>query len=166
MKPSWCACQISETQCGAVRVMEPSVNMTRTSLSYISIVFFTIVLRCESLSDICNIHKKAIQKKTCSQRSSCRFSCTFCAYFVNLYNKPLVWKSCTDHDYKGWKTSSIVSYQMKAECECSAFFPVSKQLVWLVLFTDFPSDPRPFPISAIRYARYTTTWEISPICLA
>ena len=43
--------------------MEPSVNMTRTSLPYISIVFFTIVLRCESLSDICNIHKKALQKK-------------------------------------------------------------------------------------------------------
>ena len=43
--------------------MEPSVNMTRTSLPYLSIVFFTIVLRCESLSDICNIHKKAIQKK-------------------------------------------------------------------------------------------------------
>ena len=102
--------------------MEPSVNMTRTSLPYISIVFFTIVLRCESLSDICNIHKKAIQKKTCSQRSSCRFSCTFCAYFVNLYNKPLVWKRCTDHDYKGWKTSSIVSYQMKAECEMFSFF--------------------------------------------
>ena len=63
INPSWRACQISETQCGAVRVMEPSVNMTRTSLPYISIVFFTIVLRWESLSDICNIHKKAIQKK-------------------------------------------------------------------------------------------------------
>ena len=125
--------------------MEPSVNMTLTSLPHISIVIFyySVTGKCDSLSGICNIHKKAIQKKTCSQRSSCRFSCTFCAYFVNLYNKPLVWKRCTDHDYKGWKTSSIVSYQMKAVCECSAFFPVSKQLVWLVLFTDPPSDPRP-----------------------
>ena len=47
------------------------------------------------------------------------------------------------------------------------FFQFQKQLVWLELFTDPPSDPRPLPTSgAIRYVHYTTTWEISPIWLA
>ena len=49
--------------------------------------YHSVTRRCEPLSDIWNIHKKAIQKKS-SQHSSCRFSCTFCPDFVNLYNKP------------------------------------------------------------------------------
>ena len=62
--------------------MEPSVNMTLTSLPYISILyrsFFSVVLlgHVSHFQTSVTFTKNHTEKKG-SQRSSCRFSCTFC----------------------------------------------------------------------------------------
>ena len=52
--------------------------------------YYSVTGRCESFSDIWNIHKKAIKKG--SQRFSSWFSFTFCPDFVDLYIKPVIKK--------------------------------------------------------------------------
>ena len=56
--------------------------------------FTTVLLGDVSHFQISGTFTKKPYKKG-SQHSSCRFSCTFCPDFVNLYNKPLVEKGVT-----------------------------------------------------------------------
>ena len=129
----WRACQVSETVwCGLGQAA--SVNMTLISHRTLVYFFTTVLLGDVSHFQTSGTFTKKPYKKG-SHRFSSWFSCTFCPDFVDLYTSQWL-KRSTDHDW-GCKTSS---YQMKAACECSAF--------WSRTLPPIP-DPPPLPISAI-----------------
>ena len=88
---------MSERQSGAVRVMEPSVNMALISLPYISMLHIAFIFFATELpGDVSHFQTfGAFTKKPYKKVYNVflvGFSCTFCPDVVDLYNKPVVKK--------------------------------------------------------------------------
>ena len=133
----WRACKVSETVwCGPGQTA--SVNMTL--ISHRTLVYYTLhfLLQCYWEMWVTFRHLEHSQKSHTKKVYNIFLVALVVRFFRIswIYITSQLLKRCIYHDW-GCKTSS---YQMKAACECSAF--------WLRTLPPIP-DPPPLPISAI-----------------